>query len=70
MHIVLPGFLNFFEMIHNQALHIELGTVSIILQKIQDVVTNIHEEVRKGSDFWNIPWFRFVDVIFLFLFFS
>ncbi|KAG6650949.1 hypothetical protein CIPAW_06G078500 [Carya illinoinensis] len=29
-----------------EALHIELGTVSIILQKIQDVVTNIHEELH------------------------
>ncbi|KAG7974949.1 hypothetical protein I3843_06G073400 [Carya illinoinensis] len=30
-----------------EALHIELGTVSIILQKIQDVVTNIHEEDKR-----------------------
>ncbi|XP_041013695.1 myosin-7 isoform X1 [Juglans microcarpa x Juglans regia] len=30
-----------------EALHIELGTVSIILQKIQDVVTNMHEEDKR-----------------------
>ena len=45
------GFLKFFRSFHNQALHSEVGSLGIILQKIQETVTNMNQEVSKGSDF-------------------
>jgi hypothetical protein len=36
-----------FLMLYNQALHCEVGGLAIILQKIQETVVNMNEEVRK-----------------------